>query len=462
MSKLKVNSKNQNINLVTKFRRLLTFLFFIITYSIFITGSTYAYKYFSDTNNVASGTAGCFQVNYTGQNLDAGNILSTNNYLDGAHTTVTLSKDSSCKIYTNANIVLHTNETTTAPIATVQALRYKILSGESQISEGFISSKGDFILATVPITDTATTYTIYLWIDSDLSGGSYHSTTYSGYIYAESAQTSTIEHQYLVSFNTNGGAKLNPKIVTYGSTYGNLPQPTKSGYTFAGWSLVPSEYQQVEYLESNGAQYIDTGLSPNMYSGNYAVEIEELHDISANDRYIFGTNAGTSAAASRANIKIISNGLGCAGYLNNQSGSATGVNRNGLELNNKNYIKFTVNSQNQTASLTVNSGTSSLTNTTFISTSTSTFKIFRLAGVDNAFIGKIYSTKLYGNEKMVGNYIPCYKKTDAEHPGMYDTVTGKFYKNEGTGNFTAGTNRYITNSSTVTQENNHTLYAVWQ
>ena len=77
------------------------------------------------------------------------------------------------------------------------------------------------------------------------------------------------------------------------------------------------------------------------------------------------------------------------------------------------------------------------------------------------FIGKIYSFSILDNSKLVQNLIPCYKKADADHPGLCDTVTGKFYENSGTGNFTAGAAQYITSSSTVTQEHNHTLYAVW-
>ena len=193
-----------NLGKANKKRHLFRLSILVICLSIYvliITGYTYAFLNLSANNNVATGEGGCFQVSYTGQDLNAGNILSTNNYLEGAHTTVTLSKNSTCKIYNEANIYLHTNDTTTAPIETTHALKYKLYNGTTQISEGIISSKGDYILATVPITDTATTYTVYLWIDSDLSEGAYHGTSFSGYIYAESAQTSTIEGNYLISFD---------------------------------------------------------------------------------------------------------------------------------------------------------------------------------------------------------------------------------------------------------------------
>ncbi|MCL2106730.1 MAG: InlB B-repeat-containing protein [Oscillospiraceae bacterium] len=46
---------------------------------------------------------------------------------------------------------------------------------------------------------------------------------------------------YTVSFNANGGS-VSPasKIVTFGSSYGTLPTPTRNGYTFNGWFTATS------------------------------------------------------------------------------------------------------------------------------------------------------------------------------------------------------------------------------
>lgn len=46
---------------------------------------------------------------------------------------------------------------------------------------------------------------------------------------------------YTVAFNPNGGSvSTTSKTVTYGSTYGTLPSPTRTGYTFAGWYTASS------------------------------------------------------------------------------------------------------------------------------------------------------------------------------------------------------------------------------
>ena len=44
-------------------------------------------------------------------------------------------------------------------------------------------------------------------------------------------------NSYTVTFNPGNGATVDPasRSVTFDSTYGELPTPTKNGYTFAGW-----------------------------------------------------------------------------------------------------------------------------------------------------------------------------------------------------------------------------------
>lgn len=85
-------------------------------------------------------------------------------------------------------------------------------------------------------TPTRSGYTFNGWFTAT-SGGSQitSSTTYS------TASDSTIYAQwtantYTLTYNANGGL-VSPasKTVTYNSTYGTLPTPTRVGYTFNGW-----------------------------------------------------------------------------------------------------------------------------------------------------------------------------------------------------------------------------------
>ena len=89
-------------------------------------------------------------------------------------------------------------------------------------------------------------------------------------------------------FNWTGSGNTATKRVIYEQTYGELPTPIREGYTFLGWSRrldgiiannsnnLPSEYQEVEYIESTGMQYIDTGvIANNVYKAKFQFSMTE-------------------------------------------------------------------------------------------------------------------------------------------------------------------------------------------
>ena len=79
-------------------------------------------------------------------------------------------------------------------------------------------------------------------------GSSLSSATSSEYLIHSNAFTVTgsTPQTYTVYFNANGGS-VSPtsKTVTYGSTYGDLPTPTRTGYTFTGWYTAATGGSQV-------------------------------------------------------------------------------------------------------------------------------------------------------------------------------------------------------------------------
>ncbi len=207
-----------------KNKRVFIGLFALFFFLILTIGGTYAYLSLGNSNSTATGSV-CNTVVYTGENINAGNLTSTTNYLEGSKTNVTLSYGKDCSAYTLASIYLHTNDETTSPITSVPAFKYKVFNGSTKVSEGVITAKGDVKIATVPLTDTATTYNVYLYIDSNVSNGYFDNKTYSGYIYASTVQTSTID-SFLVrdlSYSTNDGNayganwdKINGTVTTDG------------------------------------------------------------------------------------------------------------------------------------------------------------------------------------------------------------------------------------------------------
>ena len=179
------NIGNDNKNLVI----------IIVVIVTVLLSSTYAFLSFNTDNNSAGGEGGCFEVDYTATVIGSSNLVSTEEEPTMAFSTITISKDEGCEIYTEADVVIHTNsEGTTAPISEYEALKYKVVSSGDVISSGVITTVGDLIIATVPITDSEVSYDIYIWVDSDISNGEYDGKNYSGYIFAESRQTSTVKN----------------------------------------------------------------------------------------------------------------------------------------------------------------------------------------------------------------------------------------------------------------------------
>lgn len=109
---------------------------------------------------------------------------------------------------------------------------------------------------------------------------------------------------FTVSFNANGGS-VSPtsKTVTYDSTYGDLPTPSKTGYSFQGWFTAASSGTQI----SSGTKVNITGnqtLYAHWNNGNsYTVS--------------FDGNGGTASSASK---KVTYGGT----YGDLPSGSKTG------------------------------------------------------------------------------------------------------------------------------------------
>ena len=154
--------------------------------------ATYAYVQISSSSNAATGTGGCFEVNYTGQTISNSELKSTTVYTEGATSNIVLSRNEGCEIYTEASIYLHTNSDGTTADLSDGAMKYKIMQGTTEVTAGTLTGAEKQQLATVPLTETDTTYTIYLWIDSSVSMGAYNGKTYSGYLFASSSQSSII------------------------------------------------------------------------------------------------------------------------------------------------------------------------------------------------------------------------------------------------------------------------------
>lgn len=196
---------------------------------------------------------------------------------------------------------------------------------------------------------------------------------------------------------------------------------------------LPNEYQEVEYIESTGTQYIDTGYCPYKtktevkfkYTGSSNVSgVYILASWTSNNRYYpvayTGTINGTTYNQFRTADKnnIYTN----LGAYNSEVHSVI-YNDEENKVYFDNILKTTVTDLD-----TPN------TNSIYL------FAMHGSTGAENSSSCRIFSVKLMDKitNTIARNFIPCYRKSNNEI-GMYDLVSNQFYTNAGTGVFLMGT-----------------------
>jgi hypothetical protein len=192
---------------------------------------------------------------------------------------------------------------------------------------------------------------------------------------------------------------------------------------------LPVEYQEVEYLESTGTQWIKTDIE-----SRFTIEYESDITFTENqDSYSVGCKDGSQ--------RISGNGYWNGTFQIGYGGSYKNFSIGGIKINTRYKLKTILAPDNQNVYVNdVIKGTSTFSKTT----DTLTGKHIAIFGalIDDTTIGqackaKLYSLTIRDGDTLLGNFIPCYRKSDFE-PGMYDTVSKSFYTNSGTGTFLVG------------------------
>ena len=184
--------------------------------------------------------------------------------------------------------------------------------------------------------------------------------------------------------------------------------------------ILPDGYTQVDYIQSDGNQYIDTEVTNN---DSWELQLKMAWTEFPTNLY-----------------------------------SANGINNN-MQIGATKNGKWTVNGNDSNYSITTNQiynahcyqSTKSLyvdnvltATRPSISYSNANIYLFAYCSVPNnvktptGFCKeKIYEAKIYDNNVLIRNFIPCYRNSDSV-VGMYDLVNNLFYTNQGTGSFTYG------------------------
>lgn len=196
------------------------------------------------------------------------------------------------------------------------------------------------------------------------------------------------------------------------------------GNTQQDSTILPSEYQQVEYIQNSSGVYINTNFIPKQNT-NAELKAEMLY---SGTRYLFGVSSSTNRymiAQQSTGSRLIAD-LYSSTYRVDSGivGYETGVHT--IKVQNKSmYIDGVLK------------GTSSCPDFTCEYPA----YLFAANNGSSAQVSgqKIYYFKMWDNITLVRDMIPCYRKSDNEI-GMYDLVNNVFYTNAGTGTFTKGNN----------------------
>ncbi len=192
---------------------------------------------------------------------------------------------------------------------------------------------------------------------------------------------------------------------------------------FSFSATLPSGYTELEYLTADASSYIEDVNFTTISSGKIEIKTSNLHMIS---RFVgWGSNNSTSVVLATPDSKTNFFPY-CYGYnwVNNTAAS--------LDITGLNTIVYEFENGNQ--KLYIN-GNLDKESTLSASLNTDTFKLFNGMGYNK--LVTIYYCKVYnGNGDLLREYIPA--KDSNNVLGMYETRTGRFLTNAGSGTFTAG------------------------
>lgn len=189
---------------------------------------------------------------------------------------------------------------------------------------------------------------------------------------------------------------------------------------------VPSEYQAVEYIQSNGSQYINTtipaqycSIDAQVYATEYQADAFILTSVSSAPRLCL-------ADMNSSYTRVFYNGT--------QSSNQTV----GTKMPLNTIVSVQAGAKPGEQFVTVN-GTKTQNTNSDSPTMSGIFAMLRpYAATSSCLKTRIYYLKVYDtNGIMIGELYPCYRKADSV-AGLWDRVNEVFLTNSGSGSFTVG------------------------
>lgn len=229
----------------------------------------------------------------------------------------------------------------------------------------------------------------------------------------------------------------------------NVARKVKSGYIgvggvarqFFALHRIPDAYQEVEYIESTGTQFVNLGFTA---VNGFKVVIDMMFTtLTTSNEYSSVIGAENRKSPWASNMMrydaTYSHALTVLAYVDNSSGyieSSIPVSANvryNIEASTlKSGIYLTIDG--------VNAGTASNTN------NRTSNEIYLFCDNGGGTARRHSKMRLYdtcfiydSSNNLIRSLVPCYRKSD-NVAGLYDLVNAKFYTNSGTGTFSVGKN----------------------
>lgn len=193
-------------------------------------------------------------------------------------------------------------------------------------------------------------------------------------------------------------------------------------YGNAVQSNLPSGYTEVGYIESSGTQYINTGICP---TNNTKVEV--VFSADKNSVFVYGSRT-TMGSGDAHGFYVAGQAYFMFGTHMTNTASAKVTQQ----------VKYTVSISQDGGYL---DGALKQSYDTMSFESVLPMYLCAMSNNGNVdgrtFVGKIYSFRVWESGELIQSLVPCKRDSDGA-VGMYDTVTGTFLTNSGTGVFAAG------------------------
>ena len=190
---------------------------------------------------------------------------------------------------------------------------------------------------------------------------------------------------------------------------------------------LPKEYVEVEYIQSNRNQYIDTGV-------NADNKLRVVSDMAYLDTIVTsnGSNIGAikSVGSGYVRYHLLINGNEWKIFYSNASKTfgTVDLNRHIFDLDAPNKVcKIDETISDQVAFTSFDTGLN--------------FWLFGRNSNSNNLKAysaqKLYSCKMYYDSVLIRDFVPCYRRSDGK-TGLYDLITNTFFASQGTQEFSYG------------------------